>query len=86
MAVPVRRLYHSRRYKVRGRRVMGMWVSKKRVDGLEKKIAGLEYEIQAQRDTLAKHLSDHEQENIELRNIIDNMKRELLYSGTAQTL
>lgn len=62
-----------------------MWVSKKKVDGLEKKIAGLEYEIQAQRNALAKHLSDHEQENVELRHIIDDMKRELLYSGTAQT-
>lgn len=62
-----------------------MWVSKKEWNSLQKKITDLENETQSQRDALIKHLNDHTQENEELCEILENIKKEL-YSGTEQTL
>lgn len=64
---------------------MGMWISAKRWRTLEEKIAELEHGAQIQRDALDKHLSDHEQENKKIRNILTDIKKEL-YKGTAQIL
>ena len=46
-----------------------MWVSSKKWNAFEKRIADLEREVQSQRHALTKHLSDHEQENKDLHNI-----------------
>ena len=62
-----------------------MWIPKKQVNGLEKKVAELEHEVQIQREVISKHLSDHAHENAELKAIIKRIKREALYNGTAQT-
>lgn len=62
-----------------------MWISSKRLNDLEQKLAELEHEVQIQRSALVKHISDHEQENTELRRIIsniNNIKNEVLYNGT----
>ena len=65
-----------------------MWISSKKLNNLEKKIAELEHEVQIQRNALIKHISDHEKEYAELRRIIsniNNIKNEVLYNGTQQT-
>lgn len=62
-----------------------MWISSKEWKALEKRIADLEREVQSQRHALTKHLSDHEQENKDLHNILTNVKKEF-YRRTAQTL
>ena len=62
-----------------------MWISSKKWKAFEKRIADLERETQSQRGVLAKHLSDHEQENKDLHNILKNIKKEF-YRGIAQTL
>lgn len=53
-----------------------MWVSKKEWNSLQKKITDLEKETQSQRNALIKHLDDHTQENEELREILENIKRD----------
>ncbi len=54
-----------------------MWVSSKKWKALEKRIADLELENQSQRNALIKHLDDHIQESEELREILENIKKEL---------
>ena len=54
-----------------------MWVSSKKWKALEKRIADLELENQSQRNALKKHLDDHIQESEELREILENIKKEL---------
>lgn len=64
-----------------------MWISSKKSNDLEKKIAELEHEAQIQRNALIKHISDHEKENMELRRIISNIndiKNEMTHNGTQQ--
>lgn len=62
-----------------------MWISMGKWRSLEKKVAELDREVQIQRNALVKHVSDHEQENMELRHILNDIKSELPYSGTEQT-
>lgn len=54
-----------------------MWVSQKRLNALEEKISDLENRIQGQKDVLIKHLDDHGKENGELKQIFNDLKREL---------
>ena len=54
-----------------------MWISTKKWRSLEKKIAEFEREVQNHRDVLAKHLTDHEKENEDFRNILKSLKKEV---------
>ena len=54
-----------------------MWISTKKWRSLEKKIAELEREVQKHRDVLAKHLTDHEKENEDFRNILISLNKEV---------
>lgn len=62
-----------------------MWVSGKRLKSMEKRIADLEKEVQGQQNAWKKHLSDHEQENQEIKEIFNRIKTEI-YNGVQQTL
>ena len=60
-----------------------MWISKRRLENMENRIADLEREVQSQRNVLDKHFSNHKQENEEIKEIFDSIKREI-YKGIQQ--
>lgn len=60
-----------------------MWISKKRWQLLEKKIADLEVQVQSQREIMMVHMNDHENENNELKDILESVKKEI-YRGVQQ--
>lgn len=62
-----------------------MWISKRKLEAIEKRVADLEQKVQSQQNTLVNHLSNHKQENDELRKIFADIKEEI-YKGTAQIL
>lgn len=68
-----------------GRRVTWVWISKKDLQELNKKVADLEGQVQSQQKALIKHMDDHKQENAELRSIFEDLKKEI-YKGTEQML
>lgn len=55
-----------------------MWVSKKRWETVNKRIAELEEKVQNYQIVLAKHVEEHERENEELKVILASLKGELL--------
>lgn len=64
-----------------------MWISFKKWNDMNKKIAELEHKVRIQQEALTKHLSDSEQENLELKNILSELRIiiDMAQSGTEQT-
>lgn len=62
-----------------------MWISRKKINSLEKSIADLEKEVRDQQNAFLEHLNNHEEENRELRKILENMKKGI-YRGIEQIL
>lgn len=62
-----------------------MWISRKKWNEMQNKIADLEEQVQSQQKILIKHMDDHERENKELINILQGVKNEI-YKGMQQTL
>lgn len=54
-----------------------MWVSKKKWNELNKKVADLETTIQDQQGFLVKHIKNHEKENKDFRKAISEVKESL---------
>ena len=51
-----------------------MWISKKKWEETDKKIAGLEKVIQNQQEILKEHIAEHEESVKELKDIIKTIK------------
>lgn len=64
-----------------------MWISSKKWNDMNKKIAELERKARIQQEALTKHLSDSEQENLELKGILSELRIiiDMAQSGIEQT-
>lgn len=51
-----------------------MWISKRRLTELEKRVADLERKVQDQQDFLRTHIHIHERENKEFFNTVEEVK------------
>lgn len=56
-----------------------VWISNKKWEDMEKRIAALEFTVQEQRTLMKKHIKMHEKENQELKEIIPQIKEEIYW-------
>lgn len=62
-----------------------MWISKKRWQLLEKKIADLEVQVQSQQEIMMEYMNGYENETNELKEVLENAKKEI-YIGVQQIM
>ena len=60
-----------------------MWISRKTIGEINKKIADLESKLQSQQEIMKEHMGDHECSVNELKNIISSLKNHV--NGEQQT-